>query len=173
MSELYAAGTDPYCYPGSSVLRNRFDIHDGRLLADVEALYSQQRLAELASPVTRDTTLTPLQRLSDFFTLFRNHFAQEGFVKGCPIGNLIQELGDVNDAFRTKLQAPMENLIHFVARQLHKAQKRGELSEKLPAADTARFIISAWQGALLQMKVCAGPEPLDNFHQMVFNILLT
>lgn len=135
--------------------------------------YYQQRLAELASPVTQDKTLTPLQRLSDFFTLFRNHFAQEGFVKGCPIGNLIQELGDVNAAFRTKLQTPMENLIRFVARQLHEAQERGELSEKLPAADTARFIISAWQGALLQMKVCAGPEPLDNFHQMVFNILLT
>ena len=68
MSELYAAGTDPYCYPGSSVLRNRFDIHDGRLLADVEALYSQQRLAELYSthPVAGRFVLTHLSRIHWF-----------------------------------------------------------------------------------------------------------
>ena len=68
MSELYAAGTDPYCYPGSSVLRNRFDIHDGRLLADVEALYSQQRLAELYSthPVAGRFGLTHLSRIHRF-----------------------------------------------------------------------------------------------------------
>ena len=68
MSELYATGTDPYCYPGSSVLRNRFDIHDGRLLADVEALYSQQRLAELYSthPVAGRFGLTHLSRIHRF-----------------------------------------------------------------------------------------------------------
>jgi len=45
MSELYAAGVDPYCYPGSSVLRNKFDIHDAQLLADVESLYTDHPVA--------------------------------------------------------------------------------------------------------------------------------
>jgi len=68
MSELYAAGVDPYCYPGSSVLRNKFDIHDAQLLADVESLYSQQRLAELYTdhPVAGRFGLTHLSRIHRF-----------------------------------------------------------------------------------------------------------
>ena len=81
MSELYAAGTDPYCYPGSSVLRNRFDIHDGRLLADVEALYSQQRLAELYSthPVAGRFGLTHLSRIYRF--IFQDVYPWAGKIR--------------------------------------------------------------------------------------------
>ena len=47
MSDLYEAGTDPYCYPASEVLRNKLDIRDPKLLEEVEALYSQKRLTDL------------------------------------------------------------------------------------------------------------------------------
>ena len=68
MSDLYAAGVDPYCYPDSAVLRNRFDIRDAQLLAEVESLYSQQRLAELYTehPVAGRFGLTHLSRIHRF-----------------------------------------------------------------------------------------------------------
>ena len=68
MTELYAAGVDPYCYPDSSVLRNKFDIRDAQLLTDVESLYSQQRLAELYTdhPVAGRFGLTHLSRIHRF-----------------------------------------------------------------------------------------------------------
>ena len=47
MSDLYEAGRDPYCYPESSVLRNKLNIRDANLLAEVESLYSQKRLTDL------------------------------------------------------------------------------------------------------------------------------
>ena len=47
MSDLYEAGNDPYCYPESSVLRNKLGIRDGNLLAEIEFLYSQKRLTDL------------------------------------------------------------------------------------------------------------------------------
>lgn len=47
MSDFYEAGTDPYCYPGSLVLRNKLDIRDAALLEEVESLYSQKRLTDL------------------------------------------------------------------------------------------------------------------------------
>ena len=47
MSDLYEAGTEPYCYPGSLVLRNKLDIRDAALLEEVESLYSQKRLTDL------------------------------------------------------------------------------------------------------------------------------
>jgi TetR/AcrR family transcriptional regulator, transcriptional repressor for nem operon len=59
----------------------------------------------------------------DFFCGF-DSISQEGFIKGCPIGNLIQELGDVNPAFRDKLHASLDGLIRFVTKLLEEAQER-------------------------------------------------
>ena len=81
-------------------------------------------------------------------------------------------MGDVNPAFREKLHESLENLIKAVIIVLKQASERGELASGLEPEATARFIISAWQGALLRMKAAAGPEPLDNFQTMVFQVLL-
>jgi len=135
--------------------------------------YYQAWFAGQVRPILKDVTRPPLERLAGFFLWFRQYFEQEGFIKGCPIGNLIQELGDVNPAFRDKLHTSLDSLIRFVTKLLCEAQERGELPERLPAEDTARFIISAWQGALIRMKAAAGPEPLDTFQRMTFEVLLT
>jgi len=133
----------------------------------------QSRLAAQTYPILKDTSKPPLERLANFFLWFRNYFTQEGFIKGCPIGNLIQEMGDVNPAFREKLNQSLGKLIRNVALLLEEAQKRNELPLRLEPEATARYIISAWQGALIRMKAVAGPEPLDTFQQMTFEVLLT
>ena len=132
----------------------------------------QSLFAAHLRPILNDESLPPLTRLARFFLWFRDHFAGEGYIKGCPIGNLTQELGDTNPAFREKLNTALENLIAGVAKQLRQARERGELRRQLDPEATARFIVSAWQGALVRMKAAAGPEPLDNFQTMVFEVLL-
>ncbi len=129
-------------------------------------------LSAATRPILEDPSKPPLERLERFFSWFHDAFAAEGFIKGCPLGNLTQELGDVNPAFRAKLHLALENLIRAVAIQLEEASARGELSARIEPEATARFIISAWQGALVRMKAVAGPEPLDNFQTMVFQVLL-
>lgn len=135
--------------------------------------FYQAWFAGQVRPILKDTAQPPLERLAGFFLWFRQYFEQEGFIKGCPIGNLIQEMGDVSPAFRDKLHASLDDLIRFVSKLLYEAQERGELPERLQPKDTARFIISAWQGALIRMKAAAGPEPLDTFQRMTFKVLLT
>ena len=68
MSDFYTTGSDPYCYPGTTILRNRFDIRDARFLAEIESIYSQQRLAELYTqqPVAGRFGLTHLSRIHRF-----------------------------------------------------------------------------------------------------------
>ena len=82
-------------------------------------------------------------------------------------------MGDVNPAFREKLNQSLGKLIRSVTLLLEEAQKRNELPLRLEPEATARYIISAWQGALIRMKAVAGPEPLDTFQQMTFEVLLT
>lgn len=54
--------TSMYCYPGTDVLINQFDLHDEDKLKEIEAVYSVYRLSELAvrppfDPVDREAFL--------------------------------------------------------------------------------------------------------------------
>ena len=44
---MYEAIRDPYCYAGSSVLKNRLKIKNHQALAEAEAILAQQRIMEL------------------------------------------------------------------------------------------------------------------------------
>ena len=132
----------------------------------------REQFAEQLRPIIKDDSLSPVERLERFFLWFHSHFADSGYIKGCPIGNLIQELGDVHPAFRDKLHGSLERLISFVRGQLALALEQQIIPSHLAPDTTARFIISAWQGSLIRMKAVAGPEPLDNFHYMIFSVLL-
>jgi cell filamentation protein len=43
---MYESSDDPYCYPGTSVLKNRLDIRDPAALSEFEALITAQRADE-------------------------------------------------------------------------------------------------------------------------------
>jgi cell filamentation protein len=43
---VYAVEDDPYCYPGTMVLRNVFDIRDGQVLEDIESELTTARADE-------------------------------------------------------------------------------------------------------------------------------
>jgi len=43
---MYESGSDPYCYPGSSVFKNRLDLRDQAELDAFESLITAQRAEE-------------------------------------------------------------------------------------------------------------------------------
>ncbi|WP_147804500.1 Fic/DOC family protein [Alkalicoccus halolimnae] len=61
----YGTGESKYCYPGTDVLINHFDIRDEEQLQRFDAMLSSKRLAELA--------LRPLDETFDFAHLRRIH----------------------------------------------------------------------------------------------------
>lgn len=134
--------------------------------------YYQRWFGQQVTKILEDETLSPLARLAGFFTWFREYFVAEDCTKGCPIGNLTQELGDVNPAFRGRLKDALDRLIGRVGKLLHLAAERGELPDNLDPDQTAAFLVAAWQGALVCMKASASPEPLDIFQKMIFETLL-
>ena len=114
MTELYAAGVDPYCYPDSSVLRNKFDIRDAQLLADVESLYSQQRLAELYTdhPVEGRFGLTHLSRIHRF--VFQDVYAWAGKLRTVRIHK-----GQTTFAYPEHIQSEADRIFSSLRRENH------------------------------------------------------
>ncbi len=114
----------------------------------------------------------PIERLQNYFEWFLEFFEQNNFIGGCPIGNLSQEMGDLNDAFREKLKNVFEKMKQRFCQCLDSAKQQKELSPSLDIQKIADFIVSGWQGALLQMKVTKSTVPVRNFERIIFGSVL-
>ncbi len=99
-------------------------------------------------------------------------FESKDYAYGCPIGNLIQEMGDLSPAFQDKLRSTLDIMVNSYVGVLAEAQKEGEISQHLNVRDTACFLVSSWQGALMHMKAIKGPEPLENHMRFIFDYVL-
>lgn len=85
--DVYSVASSIYCYPDSSVLKNKLDIRDPVLLRKVEADLSTARQAEIFHiPVAGRFTATHLcnihrKLLGDVYS-FAGHFRRENIAKG-------------------------------------------------------------------------------------------
>lgn len=85
--DVYSVASSIYCYPDSSVLKNKLDIRDPALLRKVEADLSTARQAEIfRTPVVGRFTATHLcnihrKLLGDVYS-FAGHFRREDIAKG-------------------------------------------------------------------------------------------
>ncbi len=119
----------------------------------------------------KNRTKTPLVRLNDMFVDFRNNFELLDCRMGCPIGNLATEMGDINEAFRAKLEAVFQEMRDGIQAFLVAAQENGELTYELDTRDMAEFILDSWEGALLRMKAVGSVAPLQRFEKMISVLL--
>lgn len=128
----------------------------------------EQRMEEFLS----NENLPPLDRIRDFLESGLTRVTQNQCTKGCLIGNLGQELADLNERFRARLDEIFGMWRERFAVCLREAQSRGELSETVDPAITAGFILSGWEGAILRAKVMKSPQPMRDFVDLLFSAIL-
>jgi TetR/AcrR family transcriptional repressor of nem operon len=134
--------------------------------------YFNNKHREMVQPILDDKSLSPLQRLEKIFDWFMGRFKEMGYTCGCPIGNLSQEMGDLSPAFRSKLHESFERMVQVIRGLLQEAKENGEVAPGLDLEETANFIVSAWHGALIRMKIVKGTEPLESHKRFIFQTLL-
>ncbi|HNJ08098.1 MAG TPA: TetR/AcrR family transcriptional regulator [Plasticicumulans sp.] len=139
-------------------------------LAVVEhyAQYFAKRLARAFD----DDSLTPLDRLRRFVTEACAGMIRHEFRRGCLVGNLGQELGAHNDAFRERLEAVLGHWQARVADCLRAAIRAGELPPETDAEALAGFFWIAWEGAILRAKLTRSTAPLALCARVFFTQLL-
>lgn len=118
------------------------------------------------------TTTPPLKSLKNFFDAIQGYFQEKGCKSGCPIGNITQEMADLSNPFRAKLEQAFHEMKTKIGRCLETAQERNDLEPTIDPYEIADFILNSWEGALLRMKAKNSIEPLITFDKMVFGMLL-
>ena len=134
--------------------------------------YFSDHFARMVKDIIEDRSLPPLERIRRILRYFMDYFRSTNFTRGCPVGNLAQEMGDLSPAFRKKLNEALDRITVGYAGILSEAQKAGEISVQIDVKETANFIVSSWHGALIRMKVVQNLEPLENHFKFIFDYVL-
>jgi TetR/AcrR family transcriptional regulator, transcriptional repressor for nem operon len=119
-----------------------------------------------------DTDTPPLERLARVMDAYHSIFEKLGHRCGCPIGNLMQEMSDLNEDFRNKVGNVYSLMKAGIEQCLREAREQGDIAADLDPGQTAQFILDSWEGAIMHMKLAKDKEPLMVFKKMIFERIL-
>ena len=119
-----------------------------------------------------DESLLPLDRLRRYFEYNVDYLASFGFRKGCLIGNLGQEMADLNEKMRQHINLIMGEWASRIGTGLQQAQQQGQLAAELDPQELGNFCLNSWQGAMLRMKVTKDAQPLQAFIHLFFEVMV-
>jgi len=122
-----------------------------------------EHLANLIEILNR-TDIPPLERIEKYFKHLSDHHTNTwNFKGGCLLGNLGQELADVSEPFRERINSFFSIWTQRLEQCILEGQDNHEIQSYMPAHELAELIVITWEGALLRMKTMNSPYPLNLF----------
>ncbi len=118
-----------------------------------------------------DKRYSPLTRLRNYFEFKIADMEACSCADGCLIGNLAQELSTQNELFRDRLNQVFTEWEQCFAQCLQDAYQAGEINS-YRHSDLAKFVLSSWEGAILQAKVTKSVVPMETFVSILFEQVL-
>lgn len=115
-----------------------------------------------------DTSLSPRQRLERYLEIISGLLAEDGWNRGCLIGDFSLETTGQSQMLRQRLEAIFEEWRVPFAACIAEGQAIGEIDRAFEPVDLAEFLLASWEGAILRMKVERGPQALERFRKIVF-----
>lgn len=166
----YAVGvkdiTDAAGVPKGSFY-NHFPSKEAMAVEALTAYGATLGLDELA-----DETTPPLTRLRAHFDLLADQARDREFARGCLFGNLTADVADHSEPIRGHVAEGFDAWAALITAAITQAQRDGTVRDGLDPATTARFVLNAWEGALLGARAARSEESFTAFFTTVFDVLL-
>jgi TetR/AcrR family transcriptional regulator, transcriptional repressor for nem operon len=140
----------------------------GLAVVDNYAYLWEQKLTR----ILRDPNVKPLQRVHNYIAEGIRGLEKYAFRRGCLAGNMAQELGGLDDAFRQRILNVFDSWSHFLQGCLQEAKDAGELPSGADVKQLAKFFWLAWEGAILQAKLERSTKPVEQFRDILFKYIL-
>jgi TetR/AcrR family transcriptional repressor of nem operon len=119
-----------------------------------------------------DRNLPPIDRFKGLIDNYCKIFKNLQFTSGCPIGNLSQEMSDLSEPIREKLQEAYSKMRSSIRDCLIEAKELGQIDARWNIDDLAVFVLNSWEGALMDMKLSKSIQPLMAFKNIIFNFIV-
>lgn len=119
-----------------------------------------------------DEGVPPLDRLKNHFSYLSERLIERGFERGCMLGLFAAEMAREYPRMREELRSVFGRWCDAVELVLREAQARGEVDPRHDPGQLARFLVNAWEGATIRLRITQNREPIDDFFSMTFKALL-
>ncbi|MDT8911822.1 TetR family transcriptional regulator C-terminal domain-containing protein [Amycolatopsis sp. PS_44_ISF1] len=114
----------------------------------------------------------PIEHLRARFGVLRDGLVAAEFTRGCLIGNMGAERADHSPLIREQVEAGLRGWSGRITEAIREAQRAGEVPADRDADRLGRFVLDAWEGAIIRAKAAKSAAPLDDFFAVVFGTLL-
>ena len=121
--------------------------------------------------VFSNASYSPLEAIRQYYLKSIQVLGEAGYGQGCFLGNMGQEMSDVDEDFRLVIQTAFNRLHAKLNAQLLKAKEAGEIGSDRNTEVLADLIINTWHGSLLRMKASRSKNQLDIFVNDFFDVI--
>jgi TetR/AcrR family transcriptional repressor of nem operon len=115
-----------------------------------------------------DRSLPARDRLRRYLDIITERLTVDGYTRGCLIGDFSLEASSHSNRLRKRLASIFIEWRAPFAACIAEAQDTGEIEAAFAPDELADFLLAAWQGAILHMKVERSAAPLERFKAVVF-----
>lgn len=144
---------------------NYFESKEALAVAVVDWHIEQTRIIfEAATKEQRNT-----KGIQQFFSVFFNRIEQMNYLNGCPIGNMITELADLNEPVRLKLL----EWVRYLEDEIFEIIKQENQRTEAEARSMASFVIASFEGVIMKAKVEQNSSALEHFNTYIIKNLLS
>jgi TetR/AcrR family transcriptional regulator, transcriptional repressor for nem operon len=129
-------------------------------------------LAGTRSDLLFEAGVPPLERLKNHFGFLSERLVSFGFERGCMLGLFATEMAQDYPRMREEIRSVFATWCDAVASVLREAQASGDIDPRHDPVQLARFLVNAWEGAMIRLKIDRDRGPIDDFLQTTFKVLL-
>jgi len=126
---------------------------------------------EVLNPTLNDNSLSPKTRLTQLFSRVVEYHRNLNCQRGCPFGNLATELSDINEKFRSRLNAFFHEWEHALKVCVEDGMRLGEFRSDIDPTLTACLLLSHIEGAILLVKTYKTIDPLSSGTRLILSLL--
>lgn len=146
---------------------NHFDSKEALALLVMQRYGQSRRIPELL-----DRSVAPLTRLREHFEFLAADIERHGYRRGCMLGNFSNEAADHSSVIRDGLAASFASWTAAVAVAVGDAQADGSVRAEHDPRLLARFLLNAWEGAIVGERVAKDGSSFATFFAVVFDAIL-
>ncbi len=119
-----------------------------------------------------DAAQPPLARLRNHFEYLAETYANRGYERGCLLGNFSSEMASSHPQMRETLKGIFDAWCAVVTSIIREAQTAGDVDPSRDAGTLSDFVVNAWQGVVMRLKLVRERGPVDEFFTVCFGLVL-
>ncbi len=142
-------------------------------VVEVIGHYNQDLLNQLSQFINGEgKNLNTVEQLRAIYRYSLKQYESHNFKRSCLVGSIASEISAESEMCRIELEHSMKQWLAVFSDLFKQGQQQGLMRDDMSSRDIAGLYWSAWEGALITMKMMADTKPVEKTMELMITTLL-